>query len=163
MTNRQLLGSLSIRPRNALVGVELLPNGLSLQVQVAEQSRDDPAFHRGRNEWDGDDEIAVNLSRRPIGLKVERYIRLTMEPFPGQEPPMGGDGFVVEVDETYVGGKTNAKKGGRPGKPTSDGNKTPVLALLERGGDVRSFPIERATLKNIKPIMKKYIDRPRTW
>jgi hypothetical protein len=25
--------------------------------------------------------------------------------------------------------------------------------LVERGGDVRSFPIQRATLKNIKPII----------
>lgn len=70
-------------------------------------------------------------------------------------------GGVVEVDETYVGGKTNAKKGGRPGKPTPDSNKTPVLALMERGGDVRSFPIERATLKNIKPILQKHVD-PKT-
>ena len=64
----------------------------------------------------------------------------------------------VEIDETYVGGKTNAKKGGRPGKPTPESNKTPVLALVERGGSVKSFPIERATLKNIKPIMKEHID-----
>jgi len=67
-------------------------------------------------------------------------------------------GGVVEVDETYMGGKTTAKKGGRPGKPTSDGNKTPVLALMERGGNVRSFPIERATLKNIKPILLAHMD-----
>jgi hypothetical protein len=33
-----------------------------------------------------------------------------------------------------------------------------VLALVERGGDVRSFPIERATLNNIKPIMEQHID-----
>jgi len=41
---------------------------------------------------------------------------------------------------------------------SSESKKTPVLALLERGGDVRSFPIERDTLKNIKPIMQKHID-----
>lgn len=37
-------------------------------------------------------------------------------------------------------------------------NKTPVLALVERGGDVRSFPVESVTLKNIKPILQKHID-----
>jgi transposase-like protein len=47
---------------------------------------------------------------------------------------------VVEVDETYVGGFEK----GHPGKPRKDGKKTPVLALLERGGNVRSFPLERA-------------------
>lgn len=63
---------------------------------------------------------------------------------------------IVEVDETYVGGK---QKLGRRGRPTlEETNKTPVLALLERGGNVRSFPIERATLKNIKPIMERHID-----
>lgn len=61
----------------------------------------------------------------------------------------------VEVDETYVGGKEKGKRG-RPGK---DSKKTPVLALVERGGSVRSFPLERATLKNIKPILKKHINK----
>ena len=60
---------------------------------------------------------------------------------------------VVEVDETYVGGNDQ-----HPGKPGVGSKKTPVLALLERGGEVRSFPIERATLKNIKPIMNEHID-----
>src|SRR5205823_2476195 len=45
------------------------------------------------------------------------------------------------------------------GRPTiENSNKTPVLALVERGGNVRSFPLERATLNNIKPIMQKHID-----
>jgi hypothetical protein len=61
---------------------------------------------------------------------------------------------VVEVDETYVGGKEK----GRPGKPTEESKKTPVLALMERGGNVRSFPIQRATLKNIKPIVQAHVD-----
>ena len=29
---------------------------------------------------------------------------------------------------------------------------------MERGGNVRSFPVERATLKNINPIMQKHVD-----
>ena len=29
---------------------------------------------------------------------------------------------------------------------------------MERGGNVRSFPLERATLNNIKPILKQHID-----
>jgi hypothetical protein len=32
------------------------------------------------------------------------------------------------------------------------------LALVERGGSVRSFPLERTTLKTIKPIVKEPID-----
>jgi hypothetical protein len=58
----------------------------------------------------------------------------------------------VEVDETYVGGYQKGHQG-RPNVENS--NKTPVLELVERGGNVRSFPLERTTLKNIKPILKK--------
>lgn len=61
---------------------------------------------------------------------------------------------VVEADETYIGGREKGKRG-MPGK---DSKKTPVLALVERGGDVRSFPIERATLNNIKPVLTQMVD-----
>lgn len=65
---------------------------------------------------------------------------------------------IVEVDETFVGGKERTGHAHR-GRPTIENSKkTPVLALVERGGDVRSFPLERATLKNIKPIMQQHID-----
>ena len=61
---------------------------------------------------------------------------------------------VIEADETYVGGKEPGTRGGHP----KTSKKTPVLALVERGGNVRSFPLERAVLANIKPIMKQHID-----
>jgi hypothetical protein len=64
---------------------------------------------------------------------------------------------VVEVDETYIGGREKNPKGKR-GRPANS-KKTPVLALVERGGKVRSFPLERATLKNIKPIMTEHINK----
>ncbi len=46
----------------------------------------------------------------------------------------------VEVDETYIGGVQKGQRG-RP----SNGPKTPVVALVERDGRVRSFPMERVT------------------
>jgi transposase-like protein len=61
---------------------------------------------------------------------------------------------IVEVDETYVGGKEIGS--GHLGRNVS--KKTPVLALVERGGNVRSFPLERATLKNIGPIIERHVD-----
>ncbi len=99
----------------------------------------------------------INGSYRTAWFMCHR-IRWAMTQSPMAEALVRKLSGVVEVDETYVGGKTNARKGGRPGKPTEDSNKTPVLALLERGGDVRSFPIPRATLKNIKPIVMEHID-----
>lgn len=39
---------------------------------------------------------------------------------------------IVEADETYIGGKAKGKRG------RGAANKTPVVSLVERGGDVRS-------------------------
>jgi transposase-like protein len=51
---------------------------------------------------------------------------------------------VVEVDETYVGGKIRGK-----GKGPHTENKTPVVSLVERGGKARSFVMERVTGENL--------------
>lgn len=63
---------------------------------------------------------------------------------------------VVEVDETYIGGKEK----GNPGRPTpARSKKRPVVALVDRErGKVRSFPVERVTLDNIKPILKEHVE-----
>jgi hypothetical protein len=53
----------------------------------------------------------------------------------------------------HVGQIGNLPAGLAQVKPTPESKKTPVLTLLERGGNVRSFPLERATLKYIKPIV----------
>lgn len=92
-----------------------------------------------------------NGSYRTAWFMAHR-IRWAMTQTPAAELLKG----IVEVDETWMGGKEHT---GRRGRPTPDkSKKTPVLALVERGGDVRSFPLERATLKNIKPIMQQHID-----
>ena len=62
----------------------------------------------------------------------------------------------VEVDETYVGGKEKGKRG----VPGPESKKTPVLRMVERGGNVRSCIIHRVTLKNIRPILEEHISKP---
>jgi len=52
----------------------------------------------------------------------------------------------VEADETYIGGKETGRRG-------RGGNKTPVFSLVERGGDVRSFQMERVTKKNLREVL----------
>lgn len=58
---------------------------------------------------------------------------------------------IVEADETYVGGKAHGKRG------RGAEHKTPVFALVERKGRVRSFPVERVTAENLKGIMRKHV------
>jgi transposase-like protein len=72
----------------------------------------------------------------------------------GGLPPMGGLGAVVEVDETYIGVKKGKSKSAR-----GYDHKHTVLTLVERGGKARSFHIDKATMKNVKPIIHANIAR----
>jgi transposase-like protein len=61
----------------------------------------------------------------------------------------------VEVDETYIGGKQKyVGRGSRTGK-------VPVVALLERGGRVRSHVMQTVTGKNLKAVIYKNV-KPNT-
>ncbi|HEY5237704.1 MAG TPA: IS1595 family transposase [Rhizomicrobium sp.] len=74
-------------------------------------------------------------------------------------PPMGGEGKVVEVDETYYGNISEARiKKGKGPRKTLKGRgplyERSVLSLVERGGEVRSFHIPYATKENVMRIVK---------
>lgn len=81
--------------------------------------------------------------------------------------PLGGEGKVVEADETYFGEIPEAKRrkyrtSGRPYTSTarkSTGNKRTILALVERGGEVRSFHIPAAYLDDVVTVVRENIDR----
>jgi transposase-like protein len=67
--------------------------------------------------------------------------------------PVGGTGKIVEADETYIGRKagTVARRG--------HGHKRAVVSLVERGGEVRSFHVDQATIANVTPIVRKNVSR----
>lgn len=65
---------------------------------------------------------------------------------------LGGGGGTVEADETYVGGKVKGM--GRAYK----GNKTAVVALVERGGRVRSRSVAKVTGKTLKRALDDHLD-----
>jgi transposase-like protein len=66
--------------------------------------------------------------------------------------PLGGPNKVVEVDETYVGGKAKNRKNHIP-------PKEPVVALVEREGRVRSYHVANVDGENLRPILKEQIDK----
>jgi hypothetical protein len=69
-------------------------------------------------------------------------------------PPMGGEGEVVEVDETFIG-----RVEGQPKRRTGWGHKNVVLTLVQRDGGARSFHVDTASVGQIAPIVRKHIDR----
>jgi transposase-like protein len=66
-------------------------------------------------------------------------------------PPMGGTGKTVEVDETYVGRKAGTKAF----LPVSV--KQPVVALVERNGEVRAFHMPTIRANNLRSTMARNI------
>jgi transposase-like protein len=71
------------------------------------------------------------------------------------QPKLSG---TVETDETYVGGKPRYKQS-RPGPRTGDGKKMPVVSLVERGGNIRSFVTADVTADNVGRILLENITR----
>ena len=81
--------------------------------------------------------------------------------------PMGGEGKTVEVDETYYGPVAEPKLTKTDGTPYLKGggktaNKRPIVSLVERGGNVRSFHVPRATKDNVMKIVTENLDRETT-
>jgi len=62
----------------------------------------------------------------------------------------------VEVDETYVGGKP--RPGGKPSKVGRGTNKQPVMALVQRAGDVRAEVIPNVTAKTLRAAIDAHVD-----
>jgi transposase-like protein len=79
--------------------------------------------------------------------------------------PMGGSGKIVEADETYYGDIPEAKHPkfktrGRPfSKNPRSRRKRAIVALVERGGSVRTFHVPVADKASVNKIVKDNIAR----
>ena len=77
--------------------------------------------------------------------------------------PMGGGGKVVEADETYFGPTENPRvspqRKGRPYKVGSRGprDKRAIVALVERGGNIRSFHVAVADKATVSKIVMENV------
>jgi transposase-like protein len=72
---------------------------------------------------------------------------------------VGGKNATVEIDETYVGGKEGNKHVSKRSGIRGPSGKAPVVALVQRDGEVRSFHIANVTAANLHPIIVKHVDK----
>jgi len=108
--------------------------------------------------------ISANQLHRTLGVTLKsawfmaHRIRYAMEQ--GPKGPFGG---TVEMDETYVGGKLRVgPQSNKPGERPKDrlvhtANKAAVVSLVQRGGSVRSYHIEKITARNLRPIVNEMV------
>ena len=79
----------------------------------------------------------------------------------GVDGPLGGEGEIVEADETYYGKVDEPPTKTTSGRPfIKKGRaaaKRPIVPLVERGGKVRSFHVAAATKKTVGKIVRENI------
>src|SRR5208283_691300 len=63
---------------------------------------------------------------------------------------------VVEVDETYIGGKPR-REFGKHNKRGRGTKKAPVMAMVERDGNIISKPIKNVTAKTLKSAIREAV------
>jgi transposase-like protein len=79
-------------------------------------------------------------------------------------PPLGGEGRIVEADETYFGKAEKPQPSkyrfGRPylkKRGAGPAGKRPIIALVERGGRVRTFHVAHADKFTVSKIVRDNI------
>lgn len=72
--------------------------------------------------------------------------------------PLGGEGATVEADETYFGQKDDPAARKKPGQRGPAGKRA-ILALVERGGRVRSSHVATADKATIAATVRENIAR----
>jgi hypothetical protein len=102
--------------------------------------------------------ISSNQLSRSLGITLKsawfmsHRIREAMRD--GNLAPLGGFGEVVEADETYYGRRKNS-----PPKAGGGAHKLPVISLVQRGGKVRSFHVDRADKATVAYIVTQNVSR----
>src|SRR6266404_3964945 len=93
----------------------------------------------------------LGISYKSTWFMLHR-LREAMRPakYPG---PLGGKDEIVEVDESYIGGKATNRKSRKVRK------KQAIVALVQRGGDVRSFPIRKVNSRVLNSLLRYQVSK----
>lgn len=96
--------------------------------------------------------------QRDLGTNYETawflFHRLRECPKTTAAGPMGGEGKIIEADETYVGGKEKNKHAHkRLARDLAADQKLKVVTLIERDGEARSFHVANVTAKTIRNVL----------
>ena len=99
-------------------------------------------------------ELDINYNSALFLLNRTRF---GMKDWPGEGSgaKVGAGGGTLEADETYVGGKPRYKGTSKRGRGTK---KTPVFAMVERGGRLRMQVVERITAQNFGRIVDENLN-----
>ena len=114
--------------------------------------------------------ISANQLHRTLGVTLKtawfmaHRIRESMRD--GGLGPLGGEGKIVEADETYYGQKEGpaptTTTSGRPFTKKGKGgpsHKRAILSLVERGGSVRTFHVAQANKVNVTDLVNQNVAR----
>jgi transposase-like protein len=88
-----------------------------------------------------------------VGMKTAWFMGMRIREAMGESfpEPMGGEGQIVEADETYVGRKPGRKKA------RGTGHQNVVLSLVTRGGSARSFHVNGASARDVMPVVLRNV------
>lgn len=111
--------------------------------------------------------ISANQLHRTLGVQLKtawfmaHRIREAMTD-KGPLPPLGGEGRIVEADETYYGKVEHPRELRSDGmpyqkKPRGPANRRPIVALVERGGKVRAFHVAEANAATVGQIVRENV------
>jgi len=99
----------------------------------------------------------IGVTQKSAWFMMHR-IRLGMQTTAFRQ--LGGKGKEIEVDETFIGGKAinmHAEKHTRRIGSTRSKDKTAVLGILERGGEVRASVIPNRKRSSLHPAVVEHV------